>query len=154
VLLKKIFRDRRETGQGSQEEPGVSAEIGNRQKTSESLQSSNRDIRQVHRVSGKIGGTISVETAARDSKGRLKSRIRTLLYPCCARIRYEKPIFTAVEFAASPIFREDWNFPYILGKLPVLRVFAGLKALVFGLFSVCNGWSDSHPQPCIAATEP
>jgi hypothetical protein len=64
-LLKKIFRDRRETGQGSQEEPCWSAEIGNRQKTSESLQSSNRDIRQVHRVSGKIGGTIPVETAAR-----------------------------------------------------------------------------------------
>jgi len=63
-----------------------------------------------------------------------------LLYPGCARIRYEKPIFAAELFAAGWTFREDWHFPFLHGNLPVLRVFTGLKALVSGGFFVWCAW--------------
>ena len=134
-------------GQGSQEEPSGGAEIGNRQKAAGAGFSANRDIRQIHQQCGKIGGSVPAETAARDCEGRLKGGIQTLLYRGCARIRYEKPIFAAELFAAGWDFREDWRFPFLLGNLPVLRVFTGLKALVSDDFFVWCAWQELRLQP-------
>ena len=87
-----LVPDRRETGQGSQEEPERDAGIGK----GEIQSRTNRDIRHVYPRAGKKGGTIRNLAADDVCEGRMKSRIRQMLYSFCAWTRYKAEFGMAV----------------------------------------------------------